>query len=150
MAGAPGWVSARAAAETMTPMNPLLFGPALIRRAVDDLSSIADAARRLASLEAGVLDGLMRLEDEVRGLRGELEGLREDVRPIAEIRRVREGIEPLDEDMHAVRGSVDGLEPLLREVNDRLGGLDGRIETLRSDLAPLGELADKVPGVGRR
>jgi hypothetical protein len=52
--------------------------------------------------------------------------------------------------MHAVRSSVDDLEPLIREVNQRLGGLDQRIEMLREDLSPLGELADKIPGVGRR
>jgi hypothetical protein len=44
--------------------------------------------------------------------------------------------------MHAVRHSVDGLEPLLIQVNERL-------ERLREDLAPLGELADKIPGIGR-
>jgi len=36
----------------------------------------------------------------------------------------------------------------MREVNTRLGGLDKRLEALHKDLAPLGELADKVPGVG--
>jgi predicted nuclease with TOPRIM domain len=64
------------------------------------------------------------------------------VKPISQLEQVREGIEPLDEDMHAVRHSVDGLEPLLIQVNERL-------ERLREDLAPLGELADKIPGIGR-
>ena len=158
-------------------MNPLLLGPALIRHALDDLSAIADAARRLTSLEAAVLDGLGRIEGELGGLREELapiaelpavraaveplrrqldsvdEGLgaiQEELRPIADITAVRKGVEPLDEDMRVIRLSVDELEPLLREVNQRLERLDGRIETMRSDLAPLGELADKVPGVGRR
>jgi predicted nuclease with TOPRIM domain len=158
-------------------VNPLLYPPALVKRALDDLSAIADAARLLPALESGVLGGLARVEarvaglqaelapiraltdvrDAVQPLRGQLDGLhdemgalREQARPIAEISRVREGIEPLDEDMHAVRHSVDDLEPLIREVNDRLGRLDERIETLRDDLSPLGELADKVPGVGRR
>ena len=36
----------------------------------------------------------------------------------------------------------------MREVNTRLGGLDKRLEALHEDLAPLGELADKIPGVG--
>jgi prefoldin subunit 5 len=158
-------------------MNPLMLGPAVVRRALDDLSAIAAAARSLASLEAAVVGGLGRLEAQIEALRaeiapirtiedvhaaveplrGQLDGLREEVgalreevRPIAEIRAVREGIEPLDDDMHAVRGSVDDLEPLIREVNQRLGGLDQRIEALREDLSPLGELADKIPGVGRR
>jgi uncharacterized protein DUF2332 len=55
-------------------------------------------------------------------------------RPAAGAHELRAGIEPLDEDMRAVRNSVDDLEPLLRG--------------LRSDLAPLGELAEKIPGIG--
>ena len=47
-----------------------------------------------------------------------------------------------------MRDSVDTLEPLIEQVNTRLGALDQRIDTLRSDLAPLGELADKIPGIG--
>jgi chromosome segregation ATPase len=192
-------------------VNPLLLPTSLAKRALDDLSEIADAARRLTSLESGVLGGLSRLEAQLGGLRGdlapigelsamreaveplrgqldalhaemeslrgdvrpirtiedvhgaveplrgqldglhrEIAALREEAKPIAEISKVREGIEPLDEDMHAVRGSVDGLEPLIREVNQRLEQLDGHIETLREDLSPLGDLADKLPGVGRR
>jgi chromosome segregation ATPase len=158
-------------------MNPLLFGPALVKRALDDLSSIAESVRLLDGLEAAILGGLGRIDAQLRALRAELapiaelapvrvaveplrgqldalnaalDELREEVRPIAEIREVRKGIEPLDEDMRAVRVSVDDLEPLIREVNQRLARLDERIETLREDLSPLGELADKVPGIGRR
>jgi chromosome segregation ATPase len=124
-------------------VNLLTLPTSLVRRALDDLSEIADAARRLTSLEAGVLGGLSRMETQLAGLRA-------DLAPMSELSRVREGIEPLDEDMHAVRESVDDLEPLLREVNQRLERLDGRIEALREDLSPLGDLADKLPGVGRR
>jgi chromosome segregation ATPase len=192
-------------------VNPFALPFTVVERALDDLSAIADAARRLTSLESGVLGALSRVEarldglreemapirelsavrsaveplrgqldalhEEIGALRGEvapiktiedvhaaveplrgqldalheeIAALREEAKPIAEISRVREGIEPLDEDMHAVRHSVDDLEPLIREVNQRLEHLDGRIETLREDLSPLGELADKVPGVGRR
>jgi chromosome segregation ATPase len=150
-------------------MNPLTIGPALVGRALDDLSAIADAARGLASLEAAVLGAVARIEVQLAGLRDEVRpigtiehvnaavqplraqldalheqmvGLRDEVRPIQEIGEVRKGIEPLDEDMRAVRESVNDLEPLLRQVNERL-------ETLRADLSPLGELADKIPGVGR-
>jgi chromosome segregation ATPase len=141
-------------------VNPLLLPTSLAKRALDDLSEIADAARRLTSLESGVLGGLSRLEAQLGGLRGdlapigELSAVREAVEPLRgqldALHAEMEGIEPLDEDMHAVRGSVDGLEPLIREVNQRLEQLDGHIETLREDLSPLGDLADKLPGVGRR
>jgi hypothetical protein len=116
-------------------MNPLLFPPTLIKRALDDLSAIADAARRLPGIEEQVLARTDTLTEELRALRT-------DIAPIGEIIRVREGIDPLDEDMRAVRDSVDGLEPLIREVNAQLG-------QLREDLGPLGELADKIPGIGR-
>lgn len=119
-------------------MHPLLFPPALIKRALDDLSAIADAARSLPRMEA-----------ELLASREAVEQLREEMLPIQELPAVREGIAPLDEDMRSVRDSVDGLEPLLGEVNRHLAGLEERIETLRADLAPLGELADKLPGVGR-
>jgi uncharacterized coiled-coil DUF342 family protein len=149
-------------------MNPLTFGPALIKRALDDLSTIATAVQRLGTLEDAVLGGLARIEvrldllrEEVQPIRtiedvnsavqplqgqldelhGSLEALREEVKPIGDIEVVRKGIEPLDEDMRAVRESVDGLEPLLEQANQR-------IEALREDLSPLGELAEKVPGVG--
>ena len=126
-------------------MNPLLFPPTLIKRALDDLGAIADAARRLPDLEEQVIGRIDRIEatglsridtliDELRGLRGEMV-------PIRQLTAVREGIEPLDEDMRAVRDSVDHLEPLVRELGERL-------EAMRRDLAPLGDLADKIPGVG--
>jgi chromosome segregation ATPase len=127
-------------------MNPLLFPPTLIKRALDDLSAIADAARRLPALEEQVLDRIDRVERQalarVDGLNEELRALRAEVAPIREITKVREGIDPLDDDMRAVRVSVDDLEPLIRGVNAQL-------EQLRADLGPLGELADKIPGVGR-
>jgi hypothetical protein len=114
-------------------MNPLLFPPALIKRALDDLSAIGDAARRLPSLEEQVLDRIDKIE--------RLALARADTLT-TEISRMREGIDPLDDDMRAVRQSVDDLEPLIRDVNSRL-------EALRLDLRPLGELADKIPGIGR-
>jgi chromosome segregation ATPase len=133
-------------------MNPLLFPPTLIKRALDDLSAIADAARRLPDLEQQVIERMDRIEGEMLTradtIVAELAALRGEMTPIAELPAIRKGIEPLDDDMRAVRESVDDLEPLTRELNTRLGGLDKRLEGLREDLAPLGELADKIPGVG--
>ena len=188
-------------------MNPLLFPPTIIKRAIDDLGAVADAARRLPMLEQQVVERIDRISAEgfarVDALAGELgavrraveplderlvtvqeqlDDLREEMRPIQDMRavreavepldgrlgtmqaqlealrrtaepieqitKVREGIESLDEDMRGLRDSVSDLEPLLREVNARLGTLDERIEMMRADLAPLGDLADKIPGVG--
>jgi hypothetical protein len=133
-------------------MNPLLFPPALIKRALDDLGAIAEAARRLPRLEQEVIDRIDRVEGEMLTradtIVAELGALRGEMAPIGELPSISKGIEPLDDDMRAVRDSVDELEPLMREVNTRLDGLDKRLEGLREDLAPLGELADKIPGVG--
>ncbi len=71
-----------------------------------------------------------------------------EMAPIRELDQVREGIEPLDDDMRAVRESVDELEPLIKEMGARLGALDKRLEGIQADVAPLGDLADKIPGVG--
>jgi hypothetical protein len=132
-------------------MRELLFPPTLIKRALDDLGAIADAARRLPTLEQQVIDRIDRVESEMLTRADtvitELAALRGDMAPLAELAAVREGIDPLDDDMRAVRESVDELEPLMREVNTRLGGLDRRLEALHEDLAPLGQLADKIPGV---
>ena len=126
-------------------MNPLLFPPTLIKRALDDLGAIADAARRLPSLEQQVIDRIDRVQGEMLTradtLVAELAALRGEMKPIEELPSIRSGIEPLDDDMRAVRESVDDLEPLMREVSDRL-------EAMRRDVAPLGDLADKIPGVG--
>ena len=127
-------------------MNPLLFPPTLIKRALDYLSAIADAARRLPGLEQQVVDRIDTISGkalaDLAEIRKGIDRLRVELAPISQLEQVREGIEPLDEDMRAVRLSVDGLEPLLIQVNERL-------ERLHADLAPLGELADKIPGIGR-
>jgi chromosome segregation ATPase len=139
-----------------------LFPPTLIRRVVDDLGAIADAARRLTELEREMLqradriqEGLAAIEistrdlsavrqatelipDQLKALRAGMETINAQLEALDQLRA---GIEPLDEDMRAVRHAVGELEPLLREVNSRLG-------ELRSDLAPVGQLAEKVPGVG--
>jgi chromosome segregation ATPase len=124
-------------------MKELLFPPALIMRALDDLSAIAAAARRLTALEADVLGRMDRVERLV------LEHLETIEAELAHLVPMKQGIDPLDDDMRAVRESVDDLEPLLEQVNTRLGALADRMEALQADLAPLGELADKIPGVGR-
>jgi chromosome segregation ATPase len=97
----------------------------------------------LPPLEAQLLERIDRIEGEV------LAHLRTMEAELSHLEPMRRGIEPLDEDMRAVRASVDDLEPLIAQLNARLDGLTQRIESLRSDLSPLGELADKIPGVGR-
>ena len=192
-------------------LNPLLFPPALIKRALDDLNAIGEAARRVDGIERALLsrlDGLatqverlreemeplkqlstvrshleaMRtavepvaprldlLRDEVRPIQemsavrshleavraaveplGEkLDQLRDEIEPIGQLADVRAGIEPLDDDMRQVRESIDEIEPLVKGIGSLMGGLDEKLARMSGDLAPVGELAEKMPGVKRR
>jgi len=115
-----------------------------LREDVAPIKEIVNVRAAVATL-GGKLDALrgdVRPIQEITAVREAVEALNERIVPIQEITEVRKGIEPLDEDMHAVRHSVDELEPLMRDVI-------GRLDALREDLGPLGELADKIPGIGR-
>jgi chromosome segregation ATPase len=192
-------------------VNPLLFAPALIKRALDDLSAIAHAARQVGGIQValvGRLDGLstqlerfrqdveplgqlstMRahleavrgavepladkldvLRTEIRPIQelsavraqinalraaieplgGKLDELRDDVEPIQHLAQVRAGIEPLDDDMRQVRESIDTIEPLVKSIGSLIDSIDGTLSQMSGDLAPVGDLAEKMPGVKRR
>jgi chromosome segregation ATPase len=191
-------------------MNPLLFGPVLIKRALDDLGAIAHAARQVDAIPQAVigrLDGLSaqldRFREDVQPLRrlsdveahlaavrtaveplgGKLDALSAEVRPIEELSavraqldalragierlggtldelqreveplrhlaKVRAGIEPLDDDLRQVRESIDTIEPLVKGMGSRIEGIDGKLTEMSGDLAPVGDLAEKMPGVTR-
>jgi chromosome segregation ATPase len=108
-----------------------------VRAAVEPLSAQLDELTE----RVGPIQEITAVRAAVEPLRGQLDELSARVAPIKEISQVRAGIEPLDEDMRSVRHSVDELEPLIREVVVHL-------ESLRAELGPLGDLADKIPGVG--
>jgi chromosome segregation ATPase len=192
-------------------MNPLLFPPALIKRALDDLHAIAGAASRVGGIERGLfgrLDGLIArvealhedmeplkqlsgvrshlaavrtavepvaprldmLREDLRPIQDlspvrshleavrsavepldtKLDQLRDEVEPIRQLTDVRAGIEPLDEDMRQVRESIDEIEPLVKRIGAAIAGIDEKLAGMSSDLAPVGELAEKMPGVKRR
>jgi chromosome segregation ATPase len=192
-------------------LDPLLIPPALIKRALDDLNAVGDAARRVGGIERALLsrlDGLAtqveRLREEMdplkqlSGVRSHLEAvrtavepvaprldllrdelrpiqemsavrshlaavraavepldekldqLREEIEPIQQLADVRAGIEPLDDDMRQVRESIDEIEPLVKEIGSLIGGLDEKLGRMSGDLAPVGQLAEKMPGVRRR
>ena len=122
-------------------MNPLNIPGRLI----DDAGAFAEAARAVPA----VLDRLDRIVAGLDRLDDRIVALREDVRPIQQLAEVRRGIEPLDEDMRAVRDSIDDIEPLVERLSGQLAGMDAKLDDMRSDLAPLGELAEKIPGVGK-
>jgi uncharacterized coiled-coil DUF342 family protein len=151
-------------------MNPLLFPPALIKRALDDLGAIADAARRVGGIEHALLSRLDLLRDELRPIQEmsavrvhleavraavepldeKLDRLREEIKPIQQLADVRAGIEPLDDDMRQVRASIDEIEPLVKTIGPLIGRIDEKLARMSGDLAPVGDLAEKMPGVKRR
>ena len=192
-------------------MNLLLFPPALIKRALDDLNAIGDAARRVDGIERSLLRRLDELAAQVEplhedmdplkqlsGVRSQLQAvhtavepvvarldllrdelrpiqelsavrshleavraavepldekldqLREEIKPIQQLADVRAGIEPLDDDMRQVRQSIDEIEPLVKGIGSRIRGVDEKLARMSGDLAPVGELAEKMPGVKRR
>jgi chromosome segregation ATPase len=192
-------------------MNLLLFPPALIKRALDDLNAIGDAARRVDGIERSLLRRLDELGAQVErlhedmdplkqlsGVRSQLQAvhtavepvvprldllrdelrpiqelsavrshleavraavepldekldqLRDEIKPIQQLADVRAGIEPLDDDMRQVRQSIDEIEPLVKGIGSRIRGVDEKLARMSGDLAPVGELAEKMPGVKRR
>ena len=131
-------------------MNPLFVPVKLVERTFDDLTAIADAARRLPAIEEAVLERVDALLGRLDGISDQLGELRATVAPIQQLAEVRKGIEPLDDDMRRVRESIDELEPLVGRIAGQMTAVDAKLDDMRGDLAPLGELADKVPGIGRR
>src|SRR5215207_2308949 len=192
-------------------LNPLLVPPALIKRALDDLSAIGDAARRADGIEHALLGRLDEIAAHVERLREDMEPLkqlsavrshlesvrtavepvaprldllrqelrpiqemaavrahleavraavepldekldrlRQEIEPIQQLGDVRAGIEPLDDDMRKVRKSIDNIEPLVSRIGSLMSGLDEKLGDMSGDLAPVGDLAEKMPGVKRR
>ena len=83
----------------------------------------------------------------VERLGGKLDALHSEVEPIQHLAKVRAGIEPLDDDLRQVRESIDTIEPLVKGIESRIDGIDGRLSEMCGDLAPVGDLAEKMPGV---
>jgi chromosome segregation ATPase len=157
-------------------MHPLLFPPALIKRSFDDLGAIAHAARQVDAIPHAIvarLDSLgaqlEQIRQDVEPLRelsavraqldalrpavdrlgDKLDGLRDEIEPVRHLPNVRAGIEPLDDDLRQVRESIDTIEPFVKGIGSQLHGIDGKLSEMSGDLAPVGDLAEKVPGVTR-
>ena len=114
----------------MEGMNPLLFPPTLIKRALEDLSAIADAARRLPDLEEQVLDRIDTISgkalSDLAAIRRGVEGLKREMAPIQELPAVRSAVEPLD---------------------GRLLTMETQLEALRGDVKPIGQLKQVREGI---
>ena len=100
----------------------------------------------LDDLEQGLGAGAPAVEP----LSGKLDALAELLSPIQHLDAIRRGIEPLAASMAVVRESVDDLEPMLGDVHKTMSGIDTQIDEMQESVQPIGELADRIPGIGKR
>jgi archaellum component FlaC len=148
-------------------INPFTDPPRLLLQALEDLGVIADVARRVPELEERVesivaefsddlgamRSGLGRLEAHVGTMSDKLDGLKEEMSPIAQLPGMRESVEPLDGRMQVMTDKLDGLREEMSPIAQLPGmrssvePLDGRMQVmttkldgLREEMAPIQEL----------
>jgi phage shock protein A len=111
---------------SMNPFDALLVPPALVKRALDDLHDIATLARRYTGMEPDIRARVDRAEAALLATRDELATVR------AEIVRVREGIELLDELLAGTRGAVAPLSAQIAHMEGQLDGLVAELAPIRN------------------
>jgi len=126
--------------------NPLTLPPKLILRALDDLNTLAEAARRLPEIELKVDAIVRRLESDLGAMRASVAplekhmiALRQEMEPIQQMAAVRQAIEPLEDHMKKLREEIAPIQQLT-EVREAIVPLEGHLEALREEIAPIGQL----------
>jgi hypothetical protein len=125
---------------------------AAVRGAIEPLGAKLDVLRaEIQPIEelSAVRVRLDALGAAVERLGGKLDELHSEVEPVQHLAKVRAGIEPLDDDLRRVRESIDTIEPLVKGIGSRIDGINGKLSEMSGDLAPVGDLAEKMPGVKR-
>jgi predicted nuclease with TOPRIM domain len=141
----------------MNPLDALMIGPGALRRALDDLHSIARFVRRIEAEEGAVLATVARLEGEldrvvtaVEAMRAHLVHLEAMRADLVHLEPMRRSLEPLERSMVSVRESVDDLEPMLADLDAKVRSIEPKLDELAESVEPIGELAEKFPGNRRR
>jgi chromosome segregation ATPase len=148
----------------VNPFDVLTAPPALVRRAFEDLHDIARLARHYAGVEDDILARVESAEVTLTAMRravaplskqlGQMEQhlaeLKREVEPIRHLAPIRAGIEPLAQNMIEVRESVDELEPMVANLDKRVQAIEPQLEEVRESVEPVGDLAERIPGIGRR
>jgi len=148
----------------VNPFEVLTAPPALVRRAFEDLHDIARLARHYARVEDDILARVESAEVTLTAMRaavaplseqlGQMEQhlaeLKREVEPIRDLAPIRAGIEPLAQNMIEVRESVDELEPMVANLDKRVQAIEPQLEEMRESVEPVGDLAERIPGIGRR
>lgn len=137
----------------------LLVTPELVVRALDDLHDVANLARRSSEIEAAVFGRVDRIEtrltevrdrlDRLTEVRDRLDRLRTVVAPIRNLEALHDSVRPLDPKLDRICAVIDDLGPQITAVSATIGALPSRLDDLQRSVEPLGELAGKLPGVGR-
>lgn len=147
--------------------NPITVPPKLLLRALEDLTAIADVARRLPEVQlrapqlearaeeivTGLIDdlgamraGLERLEQQVGTMSSKLDGLQEQMAPIQELPAMRQAVEPLEGRMLELKETVKPIAqlPAMREAVEPLNGqmetMSEKLDGLREEMSPIQEL----------
>ena len=148
----------------MNPFDVLTAPPALVRRAFEDLHDIARLARHYARVEdeilarvgaaeadlAAIRAAVQPLSGQIGHMEAQLAALQDEVEPIQHLAPMRAGIEPLAQNMIEVRESVDELEPMISALDKRVAEIEPDLEEVREAVEPVGDLAEKIPGIRRR
>ncbi|GAC1437550.1 MAG: hypothetical protein NVSMB51_11850 [Solirubrobacteraceae bacterium] len=100
-------------------------------------------ARALLSLESS-LANLERIADGVAAMHGEFLGMREDIRALAG------QLETLTAEVTHMAEPVSGINAHMGPLNERVALMDQRVATLALSLGPIGTLAGRFGGAGRR
>jgi uncharacterized coiled-coil DUF342 family protein len=108
-------------------LDRLAIPPRLALRALDDLHTVADTLRELAAHEGDLaalarsVQSLPRVEDE---LSAEIASLR------AEVKELRQWLDPLHRELTDVDNTAEALEKSLRTVNESILGLQTLLKKL--------------------
>jgi septal ring factor EnvC (AmiA/AmiB activator) len=119
-------------------------------RVEQEIVGTRQAAESLPPELNDIDDGLAAVRAAVEPLAPKLDGLAAEMAPIRHLEAIRRGIEPLEKSMATVRDSVDDLEPMLGNVQKTIGGIDTQLDDMQESVEPIGELADRIPGTGKR
>jgi predicted nucleic acid-binding Zn-ribbon protein len=134
----------------VNPLDALLAPPALFKRALDDVHDIARNMRATRDSIAQLRGEIVAMQGTLEGVRHQLRDVAEEMAPIQNLAPIRQGIEPLEHSMVAVRESVDRLEPVIADLDRKVRGIEPQLDEMRDSIEPVGDLAEKIPGNRRR
>ena len=120
-------------------MNPLLIGPSLLLRALDDLHTIAQAAAGLEDIERRIdarLAEIVALGERIAALDDRVDGI--DARAV-EILATGERVEQAAKDVAVVGRQIADALPVLQRAITMAEPLEGAVERL-------GRIVDRLPG----